>query len=484
MNEWRETYSTYGKRGGDQFDPRRALLIATRMPSTWTGQLSYLQKSSNVLWKRYFGGEAGQLDDLAAEADSDSDDDSEAERFRKQQARTQEFTKDPDEVDWDEKAQNTKNPVMLGIYLYRAKRERLKNKVISYGPPYEEDYGGDILEECAKMNASPIEMHMCLNYGANPNLQNPKDSMNTCMHYSARHCHWRILKMCRRAGADMNKENELGLTPLATCCQFQQPPALAKVQLKIAKYLLDHGADVNHVDKGGHTPMEYAAFTGNLELVTLLLKYGGRVLRDTEFLSLVSANAVDLSSSMETRALLQAKLDEERAFYTGLREERERMAYVKEMRKHRASNARKAILARQAQRRAKIDARVRNQNVQITDLSDLIEDRKKKQRAARDEAIKKLDHSAGAWEKQEHMQWDYVRGLKKEDAYARTVLHQAQDMMHEIYERNSSKMIQTRWRELTGTDLLKPMERLREPWEIEMEANDNAEEALPDIFYQ
>ena len=42
---------------------------------------------------------------------------------------------------------------------------------------------------------------------------------------------------------------------------------------------------MNHVDKGGHTPIELASSAGSMPMVALLLQHGARVRRDVEFLS-------------------------------------------------------------------------------------------------------------------------------------------------------------------------------------------------------
>jgi len=50
--------------------------------------------------------------------------------------------------------------------------------------------------------------------------------------------------------------------------------ACAKGKIETAKFLLEHGANVNHADKTGRTPLDLAAYQGDPEVVQLLLNKG------------------------------------------------------------------------------------------------------------------------------------------------------------------------------------------------------------------
>ena len=71
-------------------------------------------------------------------------------------------------------------------------------------------------------------------------------------------------------GADVNKANNGGLTPLImSCCNGN---------LEMVRLLLDKGADVNKADNIGRTPFYWSCVTyhGNLELARLLLSRGAK----------------------------------------------------------------------------------------------------------------------------------------------------------------------------------------------------------------
>ena len=83
-----------------------------------------------------------------------------------------------------------------------------------------------------------------------------------CFHYSifticivgrcARNLHLMATKMLFRAGAKLNVTTELGNTPLDLAVMIQHPQDKRKIQIKLVKYLLENGAQVNTRDKGGH----------------------------------------------------------------------------------------------------------------------------------------------------------------------------------------------------------------------------------------
>ena len=69
-------------------------------------------------------------------------------------------------------------------------------------------------------------------------------------------------------GADVNKANSFGSTPLIISC--------INDNLELARLLLDKEADVNKADKFGSTPLIISCFHGNLKLARLLLSRGAK----------------------------------------------------------------------------------------------------------------------------------------------------------------------------------------------------------------
>jgi ankyrin repeat protein len=71
------------------------------------------------------------------------------------------------------------------------------------------------------------------------------------------------------AGAEINKEDREGLSPLCWAC--------LRGKLKAVQCLIERGANINHADKTGRTPLDLAAFQGNPGVVQLLLDSGALI---------------------------------------------------------------------------------------------------------------------------------------------------------------------------------------------------------------
>ena len=67
---------------------------------------------------------------------------------------------------------------------------------------------------------------------------------------------------------DINSHDGLWRTPLMWACIYNH--------LKTAKFLLEHGADVDRVDCAGATALRWAKNNQNKKLITLLKKHGAK----------------------------------------------------------------------------------------------------------------------------------------------------------------------------------------------------------------
>ena len=181
----------------------------------------------------------------------------------------------------------SKNPIIQLRDFLREKRKEVEESIVHYGPPYHDEYGGNLPEECQDPKTSVMDVHGLLNEGADPRIGDAEDYHNTPLHYACRNSKLSIAKMLVRAGASVNQVNELGVAPLGFAVMFEQPEPKRKAHRKLITWLIGLGADVNHVDRGGHTAIELASGAGSMPMVTLLLRHGARVKRDAEFLSMV-----------------------------------------------------------------------------------------------------------------------------------------------------------------------------------------------------
>ena len=73
------------------------------------------------------------------------------------------------------------------------------------------------------------------------------------------------VKQLIQEGADVNHTDYRGYTPLIFGSQDEH--------LEIVKYLVEHGADVNQANNNGSTPLISSRQNGHLEIVKYLLKH-------------------------------------------------------------------------------------------------------------------------------------------------------------------------------------------------------------------
>jgi len=80
-----------------------------------------------------------------------------------------------------------------------------------------------------------------------------------------------IIKYLVKNGADINKGNAKGVTPLMFAIMYYPQ------KMDIVEFLLNHQASYKNKDKSGNTPLTGAVGAGRLEAVKILLKHGADV---------------------------------------------------------------------------------------------------------------------------------------------------------------------------------------------------------------
>lgn len=98
-----------------------------------------------------------------------------------------------------------------------------------------------------------------------------------------------LVELMIKAGAALEITNLTDATPLILACNIENP-------LKIIKVLLDAGANVDHADDNGTSPLHWAALSGNKKSVQQLIAAGADVEaldvqgRDVEFYASAGGN--------------------------------------------------------------------------------------------------------------------------------------------------------------------------------------------------
>jgi ankyrin repeat protein len=103
------------------------------------------------------------------------------------------------------------------------------------------------------------------------------DQNNTALIWAVHCCKVNVVQKLIELGADVNHVNERGFTPLiytATPLRGQNLRGTQAERNEIARLLIEHGADVNRVVEGGNTALHFAVDDKNLGLVQMLLVAG------------------------------------------------------------------------------------------------------------------------------------------------------------------------------------------------------------------
>lgn len=128
-------------------------------------------------------------------------------------------------------------------------------------------------------DSSVHAIEILLKAGANPNYQKEGTSvLSQIISYNCKDSIELLLQKNRwKIDLNVNEEIYRGSTPLMEACA-------GKTHIEIVKLLLDNGANVNHQDMYGNTPMIVAHIRGHKDIVSLLLTYGAPKIFDPNIL--------------------------------------------------------------------------------------------------------------------------------------------------------------------------------------------------------
>ena len=89
----------------------------------------------------------------------------------------------------------------------------------------------------------------------------------TPLHFASWHVQLRVARLLLEHGADVNARTKFGLTPLRLLSEKNG-------NLEVAQLLLEHGADLNSRSRSGCDSVYMAIERGYLDLLQLLFKHG------------------------------------------------------------------------------------------------------------------------------------------------------------------------------------------------------------------
>lgn len=148
-------------------------------------------------------------------------------------------------------------------------KQKIKEQINS-----QQQLDSKLLDACAIHNIDEINHFILM--GANVNFQNHVGMtplMNSLYPGSySQNNEIGVMEILLNHGAKIDTENEIGRTVLQLASQ--------KVHSKnsdIVEFLIQHGANVNHQDCDGTTPLMTAISTGNLHIIKTLLQAGANI---------------------------------------------------------------------------------------------------------------------------------------------------------------------------------------------------------------
>lgn len=145
------------------------------------------------------------------------------------------------------------------------------------------------LHEAARFGREDIA-ELLISYGAD--LHAREGNGDTPLHAAAKYAHSSVVELLILHGAQIDLTGQDGMTPLHNVA-YGLIGGTVEARLKVARILLDAGADVNAREpNSGYTPLRYAAgpsLSNSPELAALLLQYGagagGDALRSSELVN-------------------------------------------------------------------------------------------------------------------------------------------------------------------------------------------------------
>ncbi|CAM9231246.1 unnamed protein product [Ectocarpus fasciculatus] len=361
-----------------------------------------------------------------------------------------------------------------------------------YGPPYYSEYGGDLPRECDRMGADLIDVDELLRNGANPNLGHREDQGLTPIHFAARFGNVELLKMLKRAGGDPGITNALGLTPLSYSCAFKLSlskngdDSWERQQVAAIRWLLGQGANPNHVDKAGYTPLAWACRSGILPAVVALVEAGADVMQRRPELPggsqvrLPKADPLAVTTVKQIERYVQNKINA-----ILLREEALLRRECKvDLRSRRLKEIQAAIARKKEARAFVIQEKQRMKQTEELSLELMKVDKAEEARKARRDWLRLMKVSPGIWVKveasaEEHPptpqgvvsagtpglrarkprpRWvfDTSTAVSKREAEAHGVLEEARQVEAFIINGGQKqKILAPRWRSMTGKRLLR-----------------------------
>lgn len=106
----------------------------------------------------------------------------------------------------------------------------------------------------------------------------------------------------------LNILNELGESMLGMACLMKYSEDKFYDNIRIIRFLIENGADIEYRDKAGYAPLDFATMNNNKEIIQLLLDNGATVERNNDILVAKRKDLLDHVKDPDTYQILNSKV--------------------------------------------------------------------------------------------------------------------------------------------------------------------------------
>ena len=372
---------------------------------------------------------------------------------RKKKARTEKGDTSDVEVDDDQKSvsdSNSESDVNQDIDdRDQTWREILWSGLIDYGPPYlpprEDQAEYELVGECSVHNSRLWKVHLLLNQKIDPNSRDPEDLYYTAGHWCVRNCHYPHLKLLFKAGLDLNILNELGESMLGMACLMKYAQDKFYDNIRIIKFLVENGADIDHRDKAGYTPLDFAAMNNNKEVIQLLLDNGASVERENNILVAKREELLDHVKDPDTYRLLNNKVKVVKALRSAQKQKDDELLRI-ETEKQKIIDQIEKFELRRKMKRAKKE-RIAGEKFHKDQLKKIAEENRLEMNGLLGRNDDDSKYKYGRWVKDNFGKWHWEKrrvGTLKHDIHKEGL-----EQLRVISDKYAYKVYNDRWKELT-----------------------------------
>lgn len=256
--------------------------------------------------------------------------------------------------------------------------------------------------------------------------------------------------MLCRAKANVDLTNEMGQTAISLCTIVRQPPNKRPLQIQIATYLVDQGADLNIRDKAGYTCLDYAAMNQDFELLQLYLDNGAHALRDNYTLKAKRKQILSWVTDPDCYRILHQHIQVQKEEFRRSEDKRAIARKAKDDEARLKKIHKQLATERDAKKMLEKSTQEKEQLKAIRDIRLL---KFEAEETARKAIVAEQRHKFGAWKREPNGHWEWESKSNELKADLSNVYTDAKKLIIGLRDGKKYDVCNTRWRALTGNHI-------------------------------